>query len=120
MQNLCALLTPRLRCRAAGWYLRRHRVSDSFMTACPAVRFFDGWYYVATTTSGSCPAAGWSNSSAGVLCVILLRSKTLKFGSWVKGNGGDPIVFPGADDRKVVPQWKPTAAEQAAIFGHAP
>ena len=25
-----------------------------------------------------------------------------------------------SDDRRVVPQWKPTAAELAAIHGHAP
>ena len=51
-----------------GWKLidpPNHHVSDSFMTACPAVRFFNGWYYVATTTEGMCPAAGWSNKSAG-------------------------------------------------------
>eukprot|EP01044_Picomonas_judraskeda_P037702 COSAG03_NODE_17242_length_380_cov_1.074733_1_plen_28_part_01 len=28
-------------------------------------------------------------------------------------------MFPGEDDRRVAPQWKPTAAERAAIFGHA-
>jgi hypothetical protein len=90
------------------------------MTACPSVRFYAGWYYVATTTSGpTCPPAGWANTSAA-LCVVVLRSRTLRAGSWVLGNGGRPIVYPGPDDRRVAPQWRPTAAERAAIFGHAP
>ena len=29
-------------------------------------------------------------------------------------------MFPGTDDRRVAPQWHPTPAERAAIFGHAP
>ena len=45
----------------AGWTLvepTANTVDLSRMTACPAVRFFGGWYYVATTTRGPlCPAA---------------------------------------------------------------
>jgi hypothetical protein len=107
----------------AGWALVEpltHSVDTSRMTACPAVRFFGGWYYVATTTRGSiCPAAGWNNGT-NALCVIVYRSKTLKAGDWEMGNGGKPIVFPSAADRRVMPNWKPTDAEKAAIFGHAP
>ena len=32
---------------------------------------------------------------SGTLCVIVLRSRTLKKGSWVLGNQKQPIVFPG-------------------------
>jgi hypothetical protein len=106
-----------------GWKLvdpLTHSVDRSRMTACPAVRYFDGWYYVATTTRGTiCPSAGWSNSS-NALCVILYRSKTLKEGGWTMGNMGKPIIFPGADDRKIAKNWNATDAERAAIFGHAP
>ncbi len=105
-----------------GWQVvspATHFVSGSLMTACPAVRFYSGWYYVATTSSGMCPPAGWDNTSSA-LCVVVFRSRSLKSSDWILGNGGRPIVFPGEDDRRVAPQWKPTVAEQAAIFGHAP
>ena len=109
-----------------GWQLLDpplgHLVDSSrtMMTACPSVRFFGGWYYVATTTQGpACPAAGWVGTRSA-LCVVVLRSRTLRSGDWVLGNGGRPIVFPGPDDRRVAPQWAATGAERAAIFGHAP
>ena len=105
-----------------GWELvapKENHVSSTVMTACPSIRFFDGYYYVATTSQGMCPPAGWANTSSA-LCVILFRSKTLKSGDFVMGNGGRPIVFPGDDDRRIAPQWKPSVAERAAIFGHAP
>ena len=106
-----------------GWQLvapATHYVSGSLMTACPAVRFFDGFYYVATTSTGMCPPAGWDNTTSA-LCVVVFRSRSLKSGEWVLGNGGRSIVFPGEDDRRVAPQWwKATAAERAAIHGHAP
>jgi hypothetical protein len=110
-----------------GWALvdpTANTVDLSRMTACPAVRFYSGWYYVATTTRGPlCPAAGWANAT-NALCVIVYRSKTLKTGSWVMGNGGQAIVAPGdsgpRNDRKVMAPWTPTAAELDAIHGHAP
>ena len=77
--------------------------------------------YVATTSQGTCPRAGWANTSAGVLCVLVFRSRTLRNGDWELGNNGYPIVFPNAANRRVAPQWKNvTDAERAAIFGHAP
>ena len=112
-----------------GWKLiepTANTVDTSRMTACPAVRYYTGWYYVATTTEGSlCPAAGWAGTPrTAPLCVIVYRSKTLKSGSWVVGNGGQAIVAPGdsgpRNDRKVMAPWKPTAAELDAIHGHAP
>ena len=107
----------------SGWKLVdpvRHFVSRVRMTACPSIRFYGGWYYVVTTTSGgACPRAGWDNTTEA-LCVVVFRSQTLQSGTWILGNGGRPVVFPGADDRRVAPQWSPTSAELAAIFGHAP
>ena len=68
----------------SGWSLidpLHNYVSLAQMTACPSVRWYNGWYYVATTTQGStCPPAGWANES-NALCVILFRSKTLKSGT---------------------------------------
>eukprot|EP01051_Picozoa_sp_SAG22_P001993 SAG22_NODE_84_length_21617_cov_48.600102_16_plen_187_part_00 len=95
------------------------------MTACPAVRWFAGWYYVATTTEGApCLPAGWEPNAKSTLCVLLFRSKTLAKGSWVLGNSGKPIVQPADsgpnNDRKVMAPFEPTAAQEAAIHGHAP
>ena len=111
----------------AGWALvdpPNHNVDLSRMTACPAVRWFAGWYYVATTTDGApCKPGGWTGKSAS-LCVLLYRSKTLAKGSWVMGNNGQPIVQPGDsganNDRKIMPQFNATPNEKKAIYGHAP
>eukprot|EP01049_Picozoa_sp_SAG25_P004463 SAG25_NODE_282_length_10426_cov_27.226784_2_plen_671_part_00 len=105
-----------------GWKLvapQTHFVSSTLMTACPAIRFYDGYYYVAATSTGMCPRAGWENTT-NALCVVVFRYRTLRGGEWVLGNGGRPIVFPGDDDRRIAPQWTPTKAERAAILGHAP
>lgn len=105
-----------------GWRLidpLAHHVTLERMTACPAVRFFDGYYYVVTTTETPqgeiCPVAGHSNYKGSTLCVIVYRSRTLKSTDWVLGNGKRPIVAPGDDDRRVIGQWTPTAAEREAI-----
>lgn len=86
-----------------------HAVSPTTrMAACPFVRYVQPYYYVATTTQdGSiCPAAGWSNSSEGVLCVVVYRSASLREGDWTMGNGGRPILAPDADDRKLYRRWR--------------
>eukprot|EP01051_Picozoa_sp_SAG22_P008639 SAG22_NODE_670_length_7987_cov_2.733519_1_plen_1844_part_00 len=106
-----------------GWRLidpLAHHVTLERMTACPAVRWFAGWYYVVTTTETAqgaiCPQAGHDNYKGPTLCVIVYRSKTLRSADWVLGNGEKPILSPGEDDRRVVAQWSPTAAEHEAIF----
>ena len=106
-----------------GWRLidpLAHHVTLERMTACPAVRWYDGWYYVLTTTSsaqgGICPHAGHASYKGPTLCVIVYRSRTLESTDWVLGNGGKPLLSPGEDDRRVVSHFSPTAAEHAAIF----
>ena len=111
----------------SGWALvdpPNNVVDLSRMTACPAVRWFDNWYYVATTTEGApCLPGGWSGNTPS-LCVIIYRSKNLTKGSWQLGNAGDPIVQPADvgvnSDRKVLAPFSPTVAQSAAIHGHAP
>jgi hypothetical protein len=107
-----------------GWRLIEplaHHVTLERMTACPAVRWFAGWYYVVTTTEtaqgGICPQdAGHESYTGPTFCVIVYRSKTLRSADWVLGNGERPILSPGEDDRRVIAQWSPTAAEREAIL----
>lgn len=102
-----------------GWALvdpEEHSFTKERYSACPAVRWFGGFYYVATTIMGPpCPPSGTHGNYSGTLCVVLARSKTLREEDWVLGNGGRPILYPSELDRRVLPRWNATAEERAGI-----
>lgn len=102
-----------------GWMLldtATHSFGKKAYAACPTIRFYDGFYYIATTITGPpCPPSGTHGNFTGSFCVIVARSRSLNDEDWTWGNRGQTILAPDDLDRQVLPQWHPTQEQLDGI-----